>query len=127
GALPAFLSGSRMRKGSDIALLQYTSGSTGNPKGVMLTHANLLANMRALAEALDWAGRRRRKLAAALSRYGIDWRVAHAVFIRRSAGGNVAPRFSDAPGALAAGIPQTQRYDRGRAEFCLRTMRAQDF
>ncbi|HJV26766.1 MAG TPA: AMP-binding protein [Aromatoleum sp.] len=31
----------------DLALLQYTSGSTGNPKGVMLTHANLLANIRA--------------------------------------------------------------------------------
>lgn len=30
----------------DIAFLQYTSGSTGNPKGVMLTHANLLTNIR---------------------------------------------------------------------------------
>jgi len=30
----------------DIAFLQYTSGSMGNPKGVMLTHANLLTNMR---------------------------------------------------------------------------------
>jgi acyl carrier protein len=49
GALPAFISGSRMRKGSDLALLQYTSGSTGDPKGVTLTHANLLANMRAIA------------------------------------------------------------------------------
>jgi 1-acyl-sn-glycerol-3-phosphate acyltransferase len=33
---------------SDIAFLQYTSGSTGDPKGVILTHANLLANLRAM-------------------------------------------------------------------------------
>lgn len=36
----------------DLALLQYTSGSTGDPKGVTLTHANLLANIRALGERL---------------------------------------------------------------------------
>jgi len=35
----------------DIAFLQYTSGSTGNPKGVILTHANLLANLRAMGTA----------------------------------------------------------------------------
>ena len=30
---------------SDLALLQYTSGSTSAPKGVMVSHANLLANL----------------------------------------------------------------------------------
>ncbi|MBK1720207.1 AMP-binding protein [Thiocystis violacea] len=36
----------------DLAFLQYTSGSTGDPKGVMLTHADLLANIRAMGEAI---------------------------------------------------------------------------
>ncbi len=31
---------------SGLALLQYTSGSTGNPRGVMLTHGNLMDNQR---------------------------------------------------------------------------------
>jgi 1-acyl-sn-glycerol-3-phosphate acyltransferase len=34
----------------DTALIQYTSGSTGDPKGVELTHANVVANIRAAAE-----------------------------------------------------------------------------
>ena len=35
-----------------IAMLQYTSGSTGDPKGVTLTHANLLANIRAMGHSI---------------------------------------------------------------------------
>ena len=40
-------------KAEDIAFLQYTSGSTGDPKGVVLSHANLLANLRAMGPAFQ--------------------------------------------------------------------------
>lgn len=44
--MPCFVSGERVQydviRPDDVATLVYTSGTTGNPKGVMLTHANLL-------------------------------------------------------------------------------------
>ncbi|WP_299017667.1 AMP-binding protein [uncultured Photobacterium sp.] len=38
---------------NDIAFLQYTSGSTGQPKGVTLTHDNLLHNIRAMGKVVQ--------------------------------------------------------------------------
>jgi 8-amino-7-oxononanoate synthase len=39
-----------------LAMIQYTSGSTSRPKGVMLSHANLLANTRAICNAFEVGG-----------------------------------------------------------------------
>lgn len=38
------------RGADDIAFLQYTSGSTSEPRGVMVTHGNLLHNLAAISE-----------------------------------------------------------------------------
>ena len=47
----------------DPALIQYTSGSTGQPKGVLLSHDNLLANIRALE----------RRFAITAQDVGVSW------------------------------------------------------
>ena len=38
--------------GNDIAFIQFSSGSTGNPKGVVLTHENLITNIKAIIKGI---------------------------------------------------------------------------
>lgn len=38
----------------DLAVLMYTSGTTGRPKGAMLTHNNFLSNIRSLSQVWQW-------------------------------------------------------------------------
>src|SRR5829696_7306053 len=45
---------SEMPRGEDLAVIAYTSGTTGRSKGAMLLHTNLITNIEAICEAWRW-------------------------------------------------------------------------
>jgi long-chain acyl-CoA synthetase len=77
----------------DPALLMYTSGTTGTPKGALLTHANLLAGARSVA---DWHGLTPEdRCLSSLPIYHINGQVIATVTPFVSGGSLIAPhRFS---------------------------------
>jgi long-chain acyl-CoA synthetase len=86
---------------NDLALLQYTGGTTGRPKGAMLTHQNLSANARQIA-AIDPHREARDMVVGVLPFFHV---FANACVLNRTVfnGGCIAmlPRFQAKP-TLAA-------------------------
>jgi len=80
-----------------LGVLQYTSGSTGSPKGVMLTHENLIANSELILHAFD----------PSVSIVGASWLPTyHDMGL---IGGVVMPMFMGCPNVLMSPMAFLQR------------------
>ena len=92
----------RIDPDTDLALIQYTGGTTGVPKGAMLTHQNLSANARQVAALDPGAGETRDSVVGALPFFHA---FANTCVLNRTVavGGEIVmlPRF-DAGQVLAA-------------------------
>jgi malonyl-CoA/methylmalonyl-CoA synthetase len=86
----------------DLAMIAFTSGTTGRPKGAMLSHGNLLAGARALVEAWEWTPDDR--LLHALPMFHMHG-LGAGINGSFTAGGSMAvlPRF--APSAVVDALP----------------------
>ena len=81
------------RRGDDPAMLMYTSGTTGAPKGALLSHSNMLAGGRAVAQSLALTATDR--VLSSLPLYHINGQCVATVAPLCSGGSIVMPhRFS---------------------------------
>jgi malonyl-CoA/methylmalonyl-CoA synthetase len=94
--------GTVARQGDDLAILLYTSGTTGRPKGAMITHGNLAANVAALVEA--WGFGATDRLLHALPIYH-----AHGLFVglgcTLASGASMVFLRKFEPGSVVAALP----------------------
>jgi acyl-CoA synthetase (AMP-forming)/AMP-acid ligase II len=80
------------------ALLQYTSGTTSTPRGVMVSHANLLANAQSIAEGFGHHPK---------DRWGVTWLPPyHDMGLM---GGILQPVFVGAPSAVISPLDFVRR------------------
>ena len=99
----------------DPALLMYTSGTTGQPKGALLSHANLLAAARAVAGSLDLGPSDR--VLSSLPLYHVNGQVIATLAPLVAGGSIVCSGVSNSPkGRLCApGMWPLRRPERGSA------------
>lgn len=95
----------------DLASIIYTSGTTGAPKGVMLTHANLVANVAASCEVIPFA--RQDVCLSILPLSHVYERVVEFCYLYRGATiayaesmDEVARNFQEVRPTIACGVPR---------------------
>lgn len=123
----------------DVALLQYTGGTTGIPKGVMLTHRNLLSNVVQLASWVPGlAGGNERFLSIIPFFHAFGMTVAMQLPLYTGCASIVVPRFKPRelmkiinrkrptifPGVPALFLaivndPEVRSYDTSSIRFCV--------
>jgi len=79
----------------DLCVLPYSSGTTGLPKGVMLTHRNLVANLRQCAEMPDFDGFHEQDVVMAVLPFFHIYGMVVIMKLTLAAGGTLVtmPRF----------------------------------